>query len=213
MFDDLPYDYYAVLPPWYQPMSRRRGHRLLHEPGRQPVPAGRHLQRPLDLQPAQLRAPPPARPAPPDRRLQGREPEPQPDARLAGRRASEPGLQLPPRQRPDGDLDRAGRRRVRLGALEPPARADRGDLGRRPGRRRRAGLPAPVAAHPAGPGDRLRPDARLPRSPLPPPRPARADAPAAAPVARPRDGPAGGRRGRGRRRPARRARDRPGAVS
>ena len=39
MFDDLPYDYYAVLPPWYVPMTVRRGDRLLPRPGRQPCPA------------------------------------------------------------------------------------------------------------------------------------------------------------------------------
>ena len=33
-FDDLPFDYYAALPPWYQLFTARRGDGLLPGPGR-----------------------------------------------------------------------------------------------------------------------------------------------------------------------------------
>ena len=115
MFDDLPYDYYAALPPWYQPMTAGRGGRLLPRPGRPARPAAGHLQRPLGLQPAHAsttsaswpstRGSSAARTSTPSlsRTL---------DWPAAERRGV--GLQLPARQRPAGHLDRAGGRRLRL---------------------------------------------------------------------------------------------------
>ena len=52
MFDDLPYDYYAALPPWYQPMTAGEVTDYFHALADRPGPPAGDLQRPLDLQPA-----------------------------------------------------------------------------------------------------------------------------------------------------------------
>ena len=180
MFDDLPYDYYAALPPWYQPMTGGRGRRLLPRPGRRAGPAPGHLQRPLDLQPARLRRPPAPGRAPPDRRLQGRLPR------------AHRGPSTGPRRAPAGSASRylhgndllalstdLGADGFVTSLAEPLPRAGRRASGTPPDR---ATTPGPIACSSrrcawAGSPGSARP--RVPGSRLPAPRPARPDAPRA----------------------------------
>ena len=120
LFDDLPYDYYAALPPWYQPMTSAEVadyFRALADT----------LSRPLVIYNApwvcnQLAfdAPPPAGRAPADRRLQGRDAEPVPHARLADRRAPAQGFSYLHGNDLLAHLDRPGGRRVRLAPGRTP---------------------------------------------------------------------------------------------